>query len=272
MQFTLQNKTARIVLDTHAAEIHSFQRKDKDFEYMWNGNPEYWAGRNPVLFPQVSSHDSKINIYKGKEYAMGNHGFARNSEFEPVSETEESLVLSLKDSEETLKQFPYHFELRVSYRLIDTSISITYAVLNNDEETMPFGFGLHPAFMCPIDPEKTMTDYYLLFSDEEDADFVRDRKTMLSRELFSEHRISLIRNHNSSYVTLSDGTNGVRVRTEGFRYLMFWSPKNAPFVCIEPWMFTQKKDGPVIPFEEKEGAIPLPPGETFRISTEYTLL
>ena len=88
MQFTLQNKTARIVLDTHAAEIHSFQRKDKDFEYMWNGNPEYWAGRNPVLFPQVSSHDSKINIYKGKEYAMGNHGFARNSEFEPVSETD----------------------------------------------------------------------------------------------------------------------------------------------------------------------------------------
>ena len=62
------------------------------------------------------------------------------------------------------------------------------------------------------------------------------------------------------------------VKTEGFRHLMFWSPENAPFVCIEPWMFTQKKDGPVIPFEEKQDAILPEPGKTFRIGTEYTLI
>ena len=76
MEYILENSEARVVISTKAAEIHSFVAKDNGIEMMWNGNPEYWAGRNPILFPQVGNTYNKTQVFKGKEYHMGNHGLA----------------------------------------------------------------------------------------------------------------------------------------------------------------------------------------------------
>ena len=66
MIYTLENEIAIIQIDTHACEIASFKRKDKDIEYMWNGDPKYWANRNPILFPHVSAPSNKVLNFKGK--------------------------------------------------------------------------------------------------------------------------------------------------------------------------------------------------------------
>ena len=72
-QFILENYEARVVIDEHASEIHSFTDKDTDNEYMWQGDPAYWAGRNPTLFPMVGATWDKILHINGKEYKTGNH-------------------------------------------------------------------------------------------------------------------------------------------------------------------------------------------------------
>ena len=53
--FTIQNTQAGVTVDEHASEIHSFCDIETDNEYMWQGDPKYWTGRNPTLFPMVGS-------------------------------------------------------------------------------------------------------------------------------------------------------------------------------------------------------------------------
>ena len=111
-QFILENYEARVVIDEHASEIHSFTDKDTDNEYMWQGDPAYWAGRNPTLFPMVGATWDKILHINGKEYKTGNHGFTRRSDFTCVEHDDNHCIMELKDSEATLAEYPFHFTLR----------------------------------------------------------------------------------------------------------------------------------------------------------------
>ena len=76
--FVLKNDKACVVIDEHASEIHSFKLLETGFEYMWQGDPAYWSGRNPTLFPLVgTTWDNKLRI-GGKEYTLKQqHGFVR---------------------------------------------------------------------------------------------------------------------------------------------------------------------------------------------------
>ena len=270
MEYILENEKAKLIISSHAAEIHSFTLKDKPFEYMWQGDPAYWAGRNPILFPQVNCVSDHINIYKGKEYTMGNHGFARNSEFDCVSHSDDTLVLSLRENEETLLMYPYRFELKVTYTLEETTLFILYEITNNNEEDMPFGFGLHPAFACPVDPSKKMEDYEFLFDEDEDVPFIENRRVRVSHG-FLDPDDKFIPERKSHFISMSDGENGVRVEVEGWKMVMFWSKPGASYACIEPWMFTQKKDELGIPFEKKKDVLILGSGEHFMIGTSYRI-
>ena len=167
MIYTLENSTAIISVDTRNCEIASFRRKDKDIEYMWNGDPKYWSGRNPTLFPHVSSPKNKILNFKGKDYKVNNHGFCRKSEFAFVEQGDDYLLFSLKDNEQTLKEYPYHFEMLVRYTLKDNRIYIDYTIKNNDEDDLYFGFGQHPAFNCPLVKDKEFADYWVEFEKED---------------------------------------------------------------------------------------------------------
>lgn len=267
MEYILENSEARVVISTKAAEIHSFVAKDNGIEMMWNGNPEYWAGRNPILFPQVGNTYNKTQVFKGKEYHMGNHGLARNAEFSFVSSCEDSLTLSLKADENTMSLYPYDFELQVRYQLIGKRLEINYTITNNDEETMPFGFGLHPAFNCPAD-NGAFEDYYIEFSSKEGEDtdelkLIKDHKLSLNRELFDKYKTVVYYNLNSAFVTLTNGRHGVKITCAGYPILAIWSPANAPFVCIEPWHSHGDFAENNIPFEEREGIISLESGRSF---------
>ena len=79
--FTMKNDEATVSITEHASEIVSFKDAKTNTEYMWQGDPAFWAGRNPTLFPMVGSTWNKEIHIDGNVYHMGNHGFARNSDF-----------------------------------------------------------------------------------------------------------------------------------------------------------------------------------------------
>ena len=139
MIYTIYNDVAVLSVDTHACEISSFRRRDKDIEYMWRGDPAYWAGRNPTLFPHVSSPKNKIINFKGQDYKVNNHGFCRKSEFSFVEQGDDYLIFELRDNEETLKEYPYKFIMRVTYTLKENRINIDYQIVNYAEEKLYFG-------------------------------------------------------------------------------------------------------------------------------------
>ena len=260
MIYTLENDVAILKVDTHACEIASFRRKDKDIEYMWNGDPAYWANRNPLLFPHVSAPENKILNFKGKDYKVNNHGFCRKSDFEFVEQGEDFLHFRLSDNEETLKEYPYHFELNVRYTLKENQVSIDYEVVNKEEGKLYFGFGQHPAFNCPLDKNKEFSDYWVEFEKED----VPGGKIELSYEFFNKHRTFLVKDPASRVFTLSDGENKVIMRIDDkYKLFALWTP-NAPFVCLEPWVNSIDRDDLSTPFKQRD-VVRLEKGESYHI-------
>ena len=268
MIYTIYNDIAVLSVDTFACEICSFKRRDKDIEYMWRGDPEYWKGRNPTLFPHVSSPKNKILNFKGQDYKVNNHGFCRKSEFTFVEQGDDYLIFELKDNEETLKEYPYHFIMRVTYTLKENRVYIDYQIVNYAEEKLYFGFGQHPAFNCPLDKNKKFEDYFIEFEKND----VENGRLDLSYELFEKYPTFVVNNPQSRIFTLSDGENKVRMYVDdNYRIFAVWTP-HAPFVCLEPWVNTIDELEDNAPFESRKGNIVLNLNDTYRISYSFEII
>ncbi|MBQ6333660.1 MAG: hypothetical protein IJI46_01120 [Erysipelotrichaceae bacterium] len=267
MIYTLENDVAVLKVDTWACEIASFSRKDKDIEYMWNGDPKYWANRNPLLFPHVSAPANKVLNFKGQDYSVNNHGFCRKSEFEFVEQGEDYLLFRIKTNEETLKEYPYLFELDVRYTLEGNKVSIAYEVKNKEDGKLYFGFGQHPAFNCPLDPNKQFTDYRIEF----EKDDVENKVIELSYEFFEKYHTFVVNEPKSRVFTLTDGENSVIMRTDDkYRIFAIWTPM-APFVCLEPWVDSIERDDVSTPFEQRDVVI-LEKGESYHIGYSLEII
>ena len=271
--FVMENEEVCVLIDEHASEIHSFKDKKTGIEYMWQADPKYWTGRNPTLFPMVGSTWDKILHIDGKEYKTGNHGFTRHSDFTCIEHTDQKIVMELKDSEETLKEYPFHFTLHIKYTLEGRTLQIRYFIKNENDRVMPFNFGLHPAFNCPIEDGDSFDDYKIVFNKAEDIDWL-DTKMAATTELpLNKDALAktvIIADPKSTMSSLTNGKHSVDVAYEGYEWLAFWSP-NAPFVCIEPWHSHTDFDEVKVPFEEREGTIHLDAGKIFETSYSITI-
>lgn len=249
----LENEEIRIEVDTHGAELKSLVRKDTGAEYMWKADPQFWGRTSPVLFPFVGSVNKKEFRTKGKAYAMNQHGFARDMEFELEHQTADEMWFVLSSNEETLEKYPYAFVLKLGYHISGSSVEIIWQVENPSDEELPFSIGGHPAFNCPIDPAKKQTDYQLHFDVEgplvssrledgltgtmKDTYPLQDGYLPLSEQLFDNDAL-IIEKQNVKKVEICD-KEGKAYLTVSMDAPLFgiWSPtgKQAPFVCIEPW-------------------------------------
>ena len=95
--------------------------------------------------------------------------FARNMEFSIVNQGQEIIVFELKESEETLKVYPFRFSLQVTYALHENILTTKYEVKNRDEKLLYFSIGGHPGFTCPLLADEKRSDYYLEFEFDETA-------------------------------------------------------------------------------------------------------
>ena len=103
----LSNDHVSIVISSKGAELQSIYRKDTGIEYLWSGNPAFWGKKSPVLFPIVGGLKNNRYTFKGKEYAMGRHGFARDRAFTISKQTDDDVTFSLKSDDETKAIYPF---------------------------------------------------------------------------------------------------------------------------------------------------------------------
>lgn len=231
--YKIKNNNLIVEIADRAGEVYSFKKIDDDYNYVWSGDETYWGGRNPILFPQVSSTDNKTVLINGKFYPMGNHGFARHSTFSLKEIKDDELSLVLNENSETLSQYPFKFELQVNYKLESNKMFITYTIKNNSDIDMPYGFGLHPAFNCPLDYKDTK----VVFNNAEDN---IGNELVISKELFEKTSTVVIDNPKSTKATLHSNNKKISVSLDGFKIFAVWS--KGPFVCLEPWICENDKD------------------------------
>ncbi len=243
MLYYLENEFLKISVDTHGAELSTIFNKKDNKEMLWHGDSAFWGRKSPVLFPVVGKYKNGKTTYNGKEYALGQHGFARDMEFVLVEKTDNKLVFQLSSDENTLEKYPFNFQLICSFQLEDNKIIVGWTVKNTDDKTIYFSIGAHPAFYCEksktvLTMNKENLEYSLVNGDglytPEKYDV--ESSFVLHDNIFDNDAL-IIENSNVTEVSLVD--NDKKYITVKFDAPLFgiWSPtkKNAPFVCIEPW-------------------------------------
>ncbi|MDD2971142.1 MAG: aldose 1-epimerase family protein [Lachnospiraceae bacterium] len=251
--YTIQNEEICIKVNSFGAELTSLQDVNTKREYMWSADPTYWKRTSPILFPFVGGLKNKEYSYEGKTYPMSQHGFARDMEFQLIEQTASKLLFALESDEETLQKYPFAFQLILGYELKGRKVIVSWQVNNKDQKKMYFAIGGHPAFLCPIDPDKKQTDYEIYFGTDEITSSMigesglmttekivyplQDGALSVTEDLF-EHDALVIEHNQTQKVAFLD-ENEMPYLTVSFDAPLFgiWSPphKNAPFICIEPW-------------------------------------
>jgi len=232
------------------AELKSF--KNTNDEYIWYGNPDVWSGTAPILFPIVGKLKNDEYSYNGKNYNMNKHGFARNSIFDIYEKKEASISFILKSSDKTKQIYPFEFELIVQYEIDESTLTVSYYVLNTGSDVMYFTIGSHPAFALQTDTCK-MSDYYIEFDKMETVDcyringglldietlphYLNNEKTIsLSKSIFDNDAL-VFKNISSNQISIKNDVTGyiLKVATGGAPHLGIWAKPAANYVCIEPW-------------------------------------
>lgn len=255
MEYCLKSGNVEVTVCSVGAELVSFKKEGK--EYVWNADPAYWNRHAPILFPFVGGLKGKQYRYGGETYEMGQHGFARDMEFDLVSQTDTKLVMALTETEETMQNYPFRFLFELSYELKGDSLVIGWRVKNTDEKTLYFSIGGHPAFNCPMEGKGTQSEYMLRFLKDgkplpeiisaviegglvgkDTLEFgLEDGYLPITPNLFDTDTI-VLEDWQTDAVSLCDpdGKEYVRVDFE-MPLLGIWTmiQKNAPFICIEPW-------------------------------------
>ena len=71
---TLHNENVSVTLKSLGAELTSI-KDASGTEYLWQGNPEFWSGQAPVLFPIVGClRNGTATIGDNKTCSFGRHG------------------------------------------------------------------------------------------------------------------------------------------------------------------------------------------------------
>ena len=262
----LENEYLRIEASTFGAELQSIKDKSTDFEYLWHGDKTYWARRSPILFPIVGKVWNGRMLYKGVEYPLSQHGFARDCAFEAINVLDlnrkfnysfssfSAMAFLLCSNDDTRKIYPFDFNLYVVYQLEGRSLKVHWVVENKTDGDIYFQIGAHPAFNYrSFDPESPIQGYMKFnrfgilsltrlecggYAAADRADIVVPesglpitKDTFVGDALVFENQlnsVALCDKQGDAYVELSFDAPVVGL----------WSPAKtgyAPFMCIEPW-------------------------------------
>lgn len=294
----LKSDQLQVQFQTFGGALSSI--KDKDgVEYLWQGDPTYWSGQAPVLFPICGSVRNDTVVYENKDgsHEIGKiprHGLVRKREFNLVDQTDNSVTFAIEDTEEMYENYPYHFRLEITYIVTGKTIRTEYKIYNKEsEKSMPYFIGGHPGFNCPLLADEVYEDYYLEFEEPETCsvpkpfpktgmlDF-KDRSSWLDNQkelglnydLFSYDAVTLDELESRKVALRSrKHDKGLRLHFEEFPNLIIWSTLNkGPFIALEPWsgLSTSLEEGDRL--EEKKDVRILKPGDFDHVGFDIEIL
>lgn len=285
----LENEVLCVEIAEHGAELtHIFNKKTGE-EVLWEADAKYWKRHAPVLFPNVGKTYKNTVKIDGVQYPTSQHGFARDSDFKCIHAGAKRAEFLLASTDEMKEVYPYDFELLIAYTLDKNVINVKWEVKNPSDETIYFTIGGHPAFRFGK-PEEKKEDYILRFPGKEKLEYILidPKEAAVDPEKVSELKLeeeccpvteemfekdALIFDHTQIeevWLCRKDGTPYVGVKAEGFPNFGIWSVKDAPFVCLEPWMGRCDNIGFDQELSKKKNVNSVAVGETFE--KEYQII
>jgi len=247
-------------------------------DLLWNGDPAYWTGRAPVLFPIVGTLRNDRYSVGARSYTLPRHGFARRRMFGFVSGDETHAVFRLMHDPDTLAVYPFEFRLDISFAIHGHRLSVEAVVTNTGEEALPASFGFHPAFRWPLPYGAPREEHRLLFDMEERGPLrrldasglfvatplpspVEGRTLRLRDDLFAADALVFTELEGRGVDYGAPEGPQLRLHYPDTPHLGVWSRPGAPFVCIEPWQGYSDPAGFAGGIWDKPGIVRISPGE-----------
>lgn len=253
--------------------ITSFGANGQENLYL-NGNTFCDKSKNirggiPILFPLCGQLPEQKYVFDGQEYSMKNHGLARTAEWKVIdkdTQNNASIKLSFASSTETLKSYPFEFELIFEYILKGNKLTINQFYINHSDKSMPMSAGFHPYFFAK---DKKSVEYFFNASEYLDCEDLKI-KAYNSEDMDLTHskESKLILDHkgNSLSFYLRDLNRKVSFDySSQFKYIILWSVPGSNFICVEPW--TSKAAA----LSSKEDLLYISPGDSLNLNYTITV-
>ena len=281
----LSNDLLTVSLHPKGAEIISIVGNQDHINYMWKRDACQWANSAPILFPIVGAIKNDTCRIDGKEYHMTQHGFARHNEFEIKNQSQTEVTFTLVSNDEIIKQYPFLFELNVTYKLVENTLTCLINVKNKDHQTIYFQVGGHPAFACPFMENESSNDYYVEFAEYETRNqkvidvakrgmshvqlpfFDHEKRFFVRQQLFNNDAI-VIKDFKSENISIKslNHQKSIVFHMQGFDHVGLWTAKHVGgLLAIEPWIGHADYvdfDGE---FKEKESCVALDTDKEFNV-------
>ncbi len=281
MLFSAENENFSLAVKEMGAELSSLKSKKTGVEYIWYGKEEIWYGQSPVLFPIIGRLLDDKYLVDGKEYSMPKHGIARKRPFELLKNDGDSLTFIQKYSDESLKNYPYRYELEVNFQLTQNGLKVTHTVKNLDDKVMYFSLGAHPGFNCKIGDYLEFSDDDELFTERIDGEsiiidekfpvFTDEKKIEITDSIFEEDALILSEFNSKELYLKSNEHDRVIKFSFDSPFLGIWAKPGAPYVCLEPWWGVNDDYNKKPDFSQKRGIMALNANESRSFSWEVQI-
>lgn len=281
MMVTIQSDALTVDIDSLGAQLASIRTKDGE-EYLWQGNPDIWARRAPILFPFIGRLKDSTYQLQGTPYTISTHGFARDMEFAVTEQEADRVSFQLTDTPQTQQVYPFAFTLTVTYALKGNVLTKTHRVVNRSSRDMLYELGAHDGFRVPVGEGCTMADYTIRLPGVDRVRFYGMDENLMLTPKGEEIPLTgsalpltpatfgldtmILDTPPQAQALLCDpqGKPRVGLTFPDFPYLGLWTqakPFDTGYVCIEPW--STLPDGTFMGRElgEKTGIRRLAPGQ-----------
>lgn len=274
--YTIETEEYLAEIKTLGAEPCRVYHKTTTKELLWNGNPKYWKRHSPILFPIVGKVFNGKYQVNNKAYELSQHGFARDMEWELIKATSNSIEMRLQHSEETLKRYPYQFEIHAIFSLDEEGFHAQHKVINpSATQELLFCIGAHPAFNTP----NGIDQYHIVLDKKEVAEqilltpegyrsgkrkaFFENSSTLPLREEIFKNDALIFDDFESKQLKISHNSSNesITVSWSNYPHMGIWKPLGAPFLCIEPWQGMADKENFNSDLSKKFGVDCLQPGK-----------
>ncbi|MHB1133744.1 MAG: aldose epimerase family protein [Chloroflexota bacterium] len=224
---------------------------------------------NPILFPFPNRVRKGVFTFQKHTYRLDpntaeghhNHGLVRDQAWQVAAAGPTARGAELRSRivgerfGEVMRQFPFPFDLSITYTLRDNSLRLDAVVRNTGSRPLPMGFGIHPYFQLPLHAGGRPTDCRLQIPATRmwvlDADKIptgrseavppaldfRTPRRMSEAEL--DHVFAdLVREDGVATCRLQDPQAGAEVLVRfgpEFPVLVVYAPADRPTICFEPY-------------------------------------
>ncbi|MBN3582149.1 aldose 1-epimerase family protein [Algoriphagus aestuarii] len=279
MIYQIESEDLIVQVKLKGMELCSIQSKTNGKEYLWQGDPQYWTGQAPVLFPIIGALNAGKTSFQNQDYLIPKHGFIRNSNLGKLIQQEANrLVFLVESSPETKAVYPFDFSFELTFELSGNALKVSHRVKNQGSGPMYYSLGAHPAFNLDLTSSGKLEDYSVVFPEEEtdhtwwiaeegliggkgELTLDHTKEIQLNEHIFDGDAL-IFKQLKSRYVSLNHMKKGpfIAVDFEDFDYLGIWAKPGAPYVCLEPWLGIADSVVHSGKLTDKEGIRKLAPG------------